>query len=94
MPKWVHETIVKTRFKRRKNWQWQLQGYFTLREIKTGRIFKTKGYSNTFKDLRNKRKHHREAINQALYKAGGTNWVVVKSSYKVIRWRKLKKRKD
>lgn len=88
--KWKHETIKKTRFKHRKNWMWQLQGYFALKNIKTGRITKVKGFSKTFKNLKDKKAHHKEAFNQALFEAGGTNFKIVKSSYRVIRWKRHK----
>ncbi len=88
--KWRPQRAKKVeRFKERENWLWQVEGWFELREVPTGRIFVGKGFSTLFKDLRDKEKYHREALHHALYRAGGTNWSVLHSHYEVIKWKNI-----
>lgn len=87
MPKAYHLT-------KRKNWKFQIEGYFTMKNTKTGQIWKGKGFSKVFRNIKDARKHYEEAKHDAMFYAGGTNWSVVKSSYRRIRWRKLKRKKE
>ena len=91
---WGHTKFNRPfRYYKRKDTYWQLEGWFSLKNTKTGKLMKGKGFSKTFKNLHDKRLHHPEAKNHALSIIGGTNWVIVSSHYSVIRWHKIKKRK-